>query len=289
MSCTNKDYFIDDRIEKFLLHEYSLQEKQKHILYVLFYSAFCMEKFNIRYILFGGTLLGAIRNKCLIPWDDDIDLMVIEDDVKKLKSQDFIQELQKYNLNIVYESRYAFHIYLKDETECNYNNCVEISQNQYWRGVQTVFNKKPIGGSPNQIDIFIYSKNTKLGNYNYSPTYSKGFTKTYRPFLESELFPLKRYQLNNFWFYGPNIYDNYFKSFIKEDYLSNHVITHCHSTVLKRFISKEKIKLPHNVQTDSLKNLQFNIPTNIIINLYQTHQFDNSEIDLINKITNEYN
>jgi len=65
------------------LKQLSVDECKKISLDILIDVASFCEKNNITYFLSVGTLLGAIRHKGYIPWDDDIDIMMPRPDYKK--------------------------------------------------------------------------------------------------------------------------------------------------------------------------------------------------------------
>ncbi len=70
------NYYVSSKMKKVWAVELDLLRK---------FTEVC-EKHNLSYFMDGGTLLGAVRHKGFIPWDDDADVIMPREDYNKLWS-----------------------------------------------------------------------------------------------------------------------------------------------------------------------------------------------------------
>lgn len=94
------DEIIKDDITLVHMQELEPFEIRRIQIEITMYLKDICRKHGLKYYMTGGTLLGAVRHKGYIPWDDDIDITIPMPDYKKLI--DIIIQDDKYDVFTVY-------------------------------------------------------------------------------------------------------------------------------------------------------------------------------------------
>ncbi|MCD7888487.1 MAG: LicD family protein [Oscillospiraceae bacterium] len=98
------------------------------------FVAIC-EKYGLRYFMIGGTMLGAIRHKGFIPWDDDVDMGMPREDYE-IFLKIAPAEMPKGYAFLNYKSNANYHRYFSRVVDTrveiyNNSNSVEIVENAW--------------------------------------------------------------------------------------------------------------------------------------------------------------
>ena len=165
--------------------ETNITSKQANILYTT--MKFLHDTFinnNIGYWVTGGTLMGAIRHRGIIPWDDDGDICIMLNDVPKLRK--LIPFFKKHG--------YIINDGTEDQDEST--QCQPVRNSCSWFVTSTSINA--LG-----VDIFIMKKVGPIITYAspYWRTSSNGGKKCY--FIYNMVFPLLPVRFGNFWVMSP--------------------------------------------------------------------------------------
>lgn len=81
------------------INQASLQEHQQALCILIREFDRVCRHLNIPYVLFAGTMLGAVRHHGFIPWDDDLDVMMLREDYDRfLREADKVLDRKKFFL-----------------------------------------------------------------------------------------------------------------------------------------------------------------------------------------------
>lgn len=92
----------------------NLKELQKNLLEILDDFVLICQKYDLKYFLAYGTVIGAVRHNGFIPWDDDIDVhMPIPDYLKFIEIANEELDQKKYFFQTIATDKYYNQLWLK--------------------------------------------------------------------------------------------------------------------------------------------------------------------------------
>jgi phosphorylcholine metabolism protein LicD len=168
--------------------EFNISKQQAHRLYKTMKDLNdILLSHKILYWVTGGSLMGAIRHRGIIPWDDDGDICIMKKDVPKLRKLIPLFKKKGYSIEEGDE----------DDEDDKIKECRNKKNSCTW--FLEPKSKHSLG-----VDIFVMERIGPLITYAdpYWRTADNGGKKCY--FLYKFVFPLIPVRFGNFWVMTPN-------------------------------------------------------------------------------------
>jgi lipopolysaccharide cholinephosphotransferase len=245
----------------------NLKKAQNIMLEILIEVDKICKKHNINYWLDSGTLLGAIRHKGFIPWDDDLDIsMSIDDYYKFIKiAQDELptsmqlqtKEIEKdfpYDFAKIRDNRGKIIEQHEKNKNVTYNQGIFIDiipvifiKDSFFYKTLYKFNFLAIKLfsykylNINKIRQLLIRLHDKMHSFNNKIVIRSGKFPSYLLYINKELiFPLKKIEFENYNFYIPNKAEEYLKSLYGNNFMQLPPKEKQHTHAFKIEIFKEK-------------------------------------------------
>lgn len=258
-----------------------LSDVQTLCLELLSFIGKICEKYDIKWWLDYGTLLGSIRHENFIPWDDDVDIGMMRKDYHRFIGI-LYDELEKYNLTDYIDVGYRWR---------KHNGKVINSFLQFYIRDEKIGEEILLAG----VDVFPYDfmksyDNTTFGDlynistWNFYKTLCKGFdfSRVYMGLDYSEVMDKYYQELNltydenmfiipgvegAFGYNGTNLYElmvlEYLDLFpLKESKFREYIfpVPHNSHLHLKKIYGDNYMKVPKNIRTHYRLSLLRDIP-----------------------------
>ena len=236
----------------------SLIKTDEHDIKILYQMLYDVDDLfninNIKYWIDGGTLLGAVRHQGIIPWDDDVDISILQSEEKKfLKLK---KKLKTYGYGVCHffwgykiypykeiggtqikKNEWKEHLKKYQNTGLNRPEMFKKASKTYIKPKKQTYYEYTY---PN-IDVFVTEKNQNIIKYNSMnhPEFPEDWKICY--FNTDDLFPLKRYKFGSFEVNGAKNPKPYLDLLYGNDW-STHAYQQFNHKKEKR-IEKKKVKL----------------------------------------------